>query len=187
MAFPFAANLRRACKRHSKKRFACRTNSTHELLSSLGLPSWQQQVYGLILARSYQTADCAFHERDTKQHALRLLDKLEHLERIALVKLAVWKGQCLSNPSDEIKTYFDYSDWTRRGWKESKETFKDNSAMGIIVDCLAPFLTEKDEEEEDEEEEEHYYVGTVEEEEEDSDGSIIQRGIHSGAVYRWRD
>ena len=141
-------------------------------IAQLGLATWQQQVYGLILARSYQTRTCGCHEHDTKQQALRRLEKLEHYERMALLKLAVWKGQCLSNPNVELKSYFDYSDWSRRGWKELKETFKDHSAMGTIVECIGPLLREKDEkirehyyyDDEDDEDDEH-----EEEEEELSD------------------
>ena len=79
---------------------------------------------------------------DAAAHAAvyQLLDKFEKLEATSLLKLAVWKSQCLMEPTRELKTYPDFLHWSKGGWKDAKATYERHPGLDIIAQCVGPFL-----------------------------------------------
>ena len=112
-------------------------DSLHPRIQKLGLVEWQQQVYGLIFFHAYQSPSMANAVDAT---VFQLLGKLEKLEATSLLKLAVWKSQCLMQPTKELKTYPDFLYWSKGGWKQAKATYESHPAPDIIAQCVGPFL-----------------------------------------------
>ena len=118
-------------------------------ITQLGLKSWQLQVYGLIVLQAYESP--CFKRWDEQRHQLYkevndvvdLLERFETMERLALLHLAVWKSECLSDHNKELQTYMDYANWCRSGWKDRKSVKKRHSAMNTIALCVLPFLAEQ--------------------------------------------
>lgn len=112
-------------------------------INQLSFPQWQQQVYGLIFLLSYNR-DTAYKllkdPTHSPEHAvLKLLQRLEKKERLSLLELAVWKAHCLNSTSN-IASYIDFLRWSKTGWKEVKQTQKNNPGIDIVVQNVAVFL-----------------------------------------------
>ncbi|GKY91342.1 hypothetical protein MPSEU_000106400 [Mayamaea pseudoterrestris] len=126
---------------YAERRATTLARSLEPRVSKLGLDVWQQQVYGLIFFHAYKSPQrMAYEEVDREIQIITLLEKLEKMETIALLKLAVWKGQCQMNPSKKLDTFLDYLRWDKYGWKVDKKVAKNQSAMGVVAQGVQGFL-----------------------------------------------
>jgi hypothetical protein len=93
---------------------------------------------------------------DTYEHlrkATRLLEKYEHMERFALLELAVWKATCtrragevkvdpsnLKTVEDAIRFAEKLAEKQRSAWKDYKTEMRHSNAIEIIMSLVVPFV-----------------------------------------------
>jgi hypothetical protein len=69
-----------------------------------------------------------------------VLEKYENMERLAVLHLAVWKAECLSQMPAVVYTLSSAQEWMTKGWKDCKAEHGKSGAMHTIVSLVLPFL-----------------------------------------------
>jgi hypothetical protein len=95
-----------------------------------------------ILAAAYRFA-AAKSDQEKKKHTLgkviRSMQKYELSERLALLWMAVWKVECLSQ-MPVVSDYLAAQKWFSSGWKSCKFRKRKSKTMVMIVSLVLPFL-----------------------------------------------
>jgi len=105
-------------------------------IDQLGLSAWRDAVQACLFRYLTGTEDTELCLSD----AITALRKYEHLERISLLELAVWKATCIVEmPS--CTDYYAVTQWFKSGWKIQKEAQrKSGASISIIMSMVVPFL-----------------------------------------------
>lgn len=69
---------------------------------------------------------------------LAKIGTLEQHERLLLLALTVWKGQCIVNM--DAASYLVGQEWARSGWKSRKDEHRTSNAIAIVVLAVRPFV-----------------------------------------------
>jgi hypothetical protein len=115
----------------------------------LGIYAWQYEIqaklYWILLYQGAYDGSDSISSTEAKKlllEAEKLLVRFEQMERISLLKLAVWKAVCLAIPENTAaqKDYHSWQQWALAGWKTNKSTRRKANEIGIIVAAVLPFL-----------------------------------------------
>ena len=110
-------------------------------IQALGLLSWQNSVrlelYPYVTATLLRGKDALTVMDWGDKEAI--LSHYEKMEWTSLLELAVWKGTCIMEKSDELY-YYEMLRWKEDGWQANKEKMRRDSAISVIVGCVIPFL-----------------------------------------------
>jgi hypothetical protein len=126
-------------------------NRVHTLMSIQRQDRLKVLAYNYLASSS--SSSSSFSPSPSQQQQLQAgeFHRLEHdllyyenVERVELLKLAVWKSQCLLQfPSGKYRSYLDMAEWKELGWMTQKVHVFGSSAE--LVEAVAvgvlPFLT----------------------------------------------
>jgi hypothetical protein len=98
-------------------------------------PTSTQAIYQAML--DYVT-DC----NAGKTAVTVLLGRWESIERVALIRLVVWKAMCIISVPHNMtfRTVLDCHAWVSSGWKVLKEEMRDSSSVKAVVSVVASYL-----------------------------------------------
>ena len=112
-------------------------------IDKLGLRSWRRHVKSKLfwLLLHCGVEDLVYNAKLIAE-AESLLSKYEHMERISLLELAIWKAVCIAIPVNVVakNDYHSWQDWARNGWKGGKSAMYKANEIGIIISSVIPFL-----------------------------------------------
>jgi hypothetical protein len=106
----------------------------------LGSPAWRNTVRAELFRCLTVKPTPGLDRNQLLAPALQLLCEFEHLELLALLKLAVWKAQCLQQMRAVHIDFFAIEQWRVSGWKTLKKEYQNNNAMTIIASLVRPIL-----------------------------------------------
>jgi hypothetical protein len=106
-------------------------------LEKLGCASWRNDVKGSLLSYVLSNANV---QQETLVTVVTKLHDYEYAERLALIKLAVWKAECLKKMPAVGDDVVMADRWFTVGWKKYKTEQRNASAVVIVVSAVAPFL-----------------------------------------------
>ena len=96
-------------------------------------------------ATSSSTLASSSSDRTSIQRLERQLINYENIERVELLKLAVWKSQCLLQfPSGKYRCYLDMDEWKEVGWMTQKTQVFGSSTklVEVVAAGVLPFLSD---------------------------------------------
>jgi hypothetical protein len=106
------------------------------LLDQMTEPSWrdsiESEMFRYLVADNSRTAT---EEIEALERPLRKLRMFEHSERLVLLRLAVWKAECLLQLPEMTcgNMVLAVMEWGKEGWKSVKEERRLSNAMNIVV------------------------------------------------------
>jgi hypothetical protein len=104
-------------------------------IEKLGHVDWQDKVRAnLCLYLGSIGKDKAAFTR-----AVNDIFKYEHMERISLLELGVWKAACILD-KDESKKIHEMMEWVNHGWKQNKTRLRHSTATTVIVESVLGFM-----------------------------------------------
>jgi hypothetical protein len=110
-------------------------------IGSFSFVAWQDELYQKVF--NFVTDG----SKDSNSVTLPL-EKFEFLERVALIRLAVWKVTCLLSPPPiavgPFRNVMDCQAWIQSGWKVLKNHKRDSTAIGIVLAQVIPFLDQSE-------------------------------------------
>lgn len=69
------------------------------------------------------------------------LNEYEHLEKLTILNLAIWKSECLMVIPNKWTNYLDVLAWASNGWKcRKEEVFNSSSTRCLVLTLIKPFL-----------------------------------------------
>jgi hypothetical protein len=95
---------------------------------------WKASVHSAMFEYLFDTS------KGSKRPPMALMRRYEHREQMALLELAVWKSQCLSQMPYSLD-YLSSEQWKNSGWKDLKPQQKNSNAMLIITSAVRQFLS----------------------------------------------
>jgi hypothetical protein len=107
-------------------------------VEQLGLKAWRSEV----IAQLYWCLLYQFSSDNTANESMKaaqtLLVQLEHLERVSLLELAVWKAVCIATKDNGC--HHSWQEWLGEGWKAAKPETRSAREIGIVIESVLPFL-----------------------------------------------
>jgi hypothetical protein len=112
---------------------------------------WQLHVKGVLYDYMKLDINCLIaDEAPLLVQATTLLQKYEHMERLSLLELAVWKAACISRATrvelDSMASMKSVEDAVlfvannHRTWKEHRTETRKTNAIEIVIKRVLPFL-----------------------------------------------